>query len=225
MTKPFTWSYSRLKNFETCAKRHFHVDIAKDFKEEEGDALLYGNMVHDVLAKYIGKGTPIPAMHAPDLKPWGDYALTLKQRGMTLAVEQKLAITKDFAPSGYFGANVWFRGVADVIATQGPVAIVLDWKTGKILDDSQQLALTAACVFAHHPQVHRVKTEFIWLKDKCTSGATFSRNSMPDMWANIWPRIERLKSAHDNASYPAMPGFLCRRYCPVTTCAHNGANK
>ena len=42
--KPFAWSYSRLKNFEVCPKRHFHVDIAKDFREEEGESLVWGNI-------------------------------------------------------------------------------------------------------------------------------------------------------------------------------------
>jgi len=223
--KPFSWSYSKLKNYDSCPKRHFHVDLAKDFKEDDSEALMYGNAVHDMLAKYISKGTPIPAMHAPDLQKWGDYAITFLHRGMKLLVEQKLAIAADFTPSEFFGPRAWYRGVADVVAVKGPIAIVLDWKTGKILDDSQQLALTAACIFAHYPSVFRVRTEFVWLKDQCTSGADFNRDDMPAMWAGIWPRITELKQAHDTASYPPKPGFLCRKYCPVTTCSHHGQSR
>ena len=54
--KPFSWSWSKLKNFRTCPKRHYHVDIAKDFKEDDSEDLLWGNEVHEALAKRIGKG-------------------------------------------------------------------------------------------------------------------------------------------------------------------------
>jgi spore coat polysaccharide biosynthesis protein SpsF (cytidylyltransferase family) len=44
--KPFAWSYSKLKNYEVCPKRHWHVDVKKDFKEAESEALKQGNLVH-----------------------------------------------------------------------------------------------------------------------------------------------------------------------------------
>ena len=58
--KPFSWSYSRLKNFETCPKRHWHVDINKDAKEEDSEQLQWGNAVHKALADRIAKGTSLP---------------------------------------------------------------------------------------------------------------------------------------------------------------------
>lgn len=220
--KAFSWSYSKLKNFETCAYRHQQVDLLKNYKDEEGEALLYGNAVHDMLAKYIGKAEPIPEMHKPDLQGWGDYAVSLRNAGMQVAVEQKLAITEQFGPCAYFSNFAWFRGVADVLAIKGPVAVLLDWKTGKVLDDSQQLALSAACVFAHHPAVQRVRTQFVWIKDACTTTADFERGKMAAMWAGIWPRIERLKTAHQTNNYPPTPSGLCRRYCVVESCQYHG---
>ena len=38
MPKAFSWSYTKLKNYETCPKRHFHYDVRKDIKEPEGEA-------------------------------------------------------------------------------------------------------------------------------------------------------------------------------------------
>ena len=218
----FAWSYSKLKNFEICPRRHFEIDIQKTFKDEEGEALVYGNIVHDVLAKAIDKGAPVPAIHKPDLDKWVGYATQLRDKGMELSVERKFAITENFAPCEYFSRHVWFRGVADVLAVMGPVAIALDWKTGKVLQDSQQLALTAACVFAHNPQVQRVRTEFVWIKDDCTTTEDFTREGMTAVWAGLWPRIARLHQAHVSGSYPVQPNALCRKYCAVLSCAHNG---
>jgi hypothetical protein len=216
--KPFAWSYSRLKNFESCPKRHWHCDIAKDVKEEESEQLLYGNALHDALAKRIGKDVPLPHPFK-DLEPWAERILT--GQGKVL-VEQKLAITKDFGPCDFFDKAAWFRGVGDVIKIIGPVALILDWKTGKIVEDSQQLALMAACVFAHHPEVMQVRSEFIWLKEDATTRADFKKEDMAGMWAGLWPRIEALETAHKTTTYPAKPGFLCKRWCPVRQCPHNG---
>lgn len=216
--KAFSWSYSKLKNFESCPKRHWHIDLAKDVKEEESEELAWGNAVHDALAKRIkdGKELPVP-MKA--YEPWCQKIL--KAPGTNL-VEQKLAITADFAPTTFFDKSAWFRAVGDVIKLNGPVALIADWKTGKILEDSQQLALSAACVFAHYPSVKMVRSEFIWLKEDASSRADFARDDMPHMWKNIWPRIEALKRAHETGEYPAKPGYFCRRYCPVAKCPHHG---
>lgn len=216
--KSFSWSYSKLKNFESCPKRHYHVDVAKDVKEEESEQLAYGNMLHKALAERIGKGIPLPSPFAA-MEVWAEK---VSHPGGKILVEQKLAITKDFGPCDFFAKDAWFRGIGDVIKIIGPVALILDWKTGKIVEDSQQLALMAACVFAHHPEVQQVRSEFIWLKEDATTRADFKREDMPKVWAALWPRIEALEAAATTLTYPARPGFLCRKYCPVSACPHHG---
>lgn len=216
--KKFAWSYSKIKNYDTCPKRYYHVDVAKDVKEEESEALMWGNEVHKALADRLSQGTALPG-GMKIYEPWCERILTGEGN---ILVEQKLAITEDFGPTKYFAPDVWFRAIGDVIKIAGPVALIADWKTGKIIEDSQQLALAAACVFAHYPEVKRVRSEFIWLKEDATTRADYSRDDMPDMWRGLWPRIEALKQAHETLSFPAKPGFLCKRYCPVRSCPHHG---
>jgi hypothetical protein len=220
--KPFSWSYSRLKNFEACPKKHWHVDIQKDVPTEESEQLDWGNLVHSSAANRIRDNKKLPD-GMENIEKWCQRIIG--DGSGKILVEQKLAITKDFGACGYFdkGENPpWFRSIGDVIKIVGPVALSADWKTGKILEDSVQLALTAACVFAHHPQVMKVRSEFIWLKFDASSREDFTREQMPDFWRSIWPRIESLKNAHDTMSYPAKKGGLCLRYCPVTSCPHHG---
>lgn len=217
--KPFAWSYSRLKNYETCPKRHYHCDIAKDVKEEESEALLWGNEVHKQLARRLAKGTALP----DGMEQYEDWCAKIIGNGDgRLLVEQKLAITKDFAPCGFFDGGAWFRGIGDVIKIVGPVALIADWKTGKIVEDSMQLALMAACVFAHYPDVQRVRSEFIWLKEDATTREDFSRDDLVGVWRSLWPRIEQLEAAYVAVAYPPKPGRLCRNWCPVAQCPHHG---
>jgi hypothetical protein len=142
--------------------------------------------------------------------------------GGKILVEQKLAINKEFGPESWFSDKAWYRGIGDVIKIVGPVALIVDYKTGKILEDGVQLALMAACTFAHHPEVKKVRSEFIWLKEDATTRADFTREGMADIWRNVWPRVEALEHAHNTMTYPAKPGPLCKRWCPVNVCPHHG---
>jgi hypothetical protein len=216
--KPFAWSYSKLKNFESCPKRHWHVDLAKDVKEPDSEQLLWGNQVHKALAKRVSLGSALP----PGMEPYERWCERVVSGEGNILVEQQLAITRQFGPTEWFGKEAWYRGIADVLKLNGPVALAIDWKTGKILEDPVQLALMAACIFAHHPNVQRIRTEFVWLKEDTSTREDFARDGMATMWKNLWYRIEQLEHAHKTTSYPAKPGYLCRRWCPVKDCPHHG---
>lgn len=217
--KKFSWSYSKLKNFEVCPKRHWHVDIQKDAREEDSEQLQYGNSLHKALAAAISGTEPLPKPFA-NMQGWVDKVTSGSYD--KILVEQQLAIRDDYGPTEWFGKDAWYRGIADVIKLWGPVAVVLDWKTGKVKEDGVQLALMAACVFAHYPEVQKIRTEFIWLKEDAQTRADFSRADMAGMWNGVMPRVQMLEAAAKTTSYPAKPGALCRRWCPVTQCPHHG---
>ena len=219
--KPFAWSYSKLKNYESCPKRYFCVDVEKSVKEEESEQLAYGNMLHKALANAISGKENLSKTFA-HLQPWVDKVAGVSNGSARILVEQQLAIRQDFSATEWFGKDAWYRGIADVIKIVGPVAVVLDWKTGKILDDGVQLALMAQCVFAHHPEVQKIRTEFVWLKEDATTRADFTREDMVGVWAQLFPRVQLLEAAHKGMNFPPKPGFLCRRWCPVTQCPHHG---
>jgi hypothetical protein len=218
--KPFVWSYSKLKSYETCPRRHLHIDILKDVQEPESDQLSWGNYVHAALAKRIAKGLPLPK-GMEEYETWCKKILKDSAESQIL-VEQKLAITRDFDPCNYFDKNVWFRSVGDVIKITGQVALIADWKTGRILEDGAQLALAAQCVFSHYPSVLAVRSEFVWLKEDATTSQIFRKHDMPAMWNGIFPRIRTLENAAESMNYPPKPGGLCKRFCPVTQCPHHG---
>ena len=217
--KQFAWSYSKLKNFEVCPKRYYNLDVAKTYKEEESEQLQYGNMVHKALADAVTGKAPLSKTFG-HLQGWVDK-VTGGADGEIL-VEQQMAIREDFSPTTWFGDDVWYRGIADVVKIVGPAAVVVDYKTGKIKEDGVQLALMAACVFAHHPEVQKIRTEFAWLKEDAVTRADFSRDGMVSVWAGVLPRVKLLENAHKAMEFPPKPGGLCRKWCPVDSCPHKG---
>lgn len=214
---PFTWSYSKLKNYDTCPKRHYEVDIAKHFTEDS-EQLQWGNRLHKSLADACTGKVPLPK-ELEDYQHWVDK---VRAGPGELLVEQKFAITRDFQPCEYFGPKVWYRGICDVLRVDGPIAKALDWKTGKIQHDSIQLMLMAACIFAFHPEVKRIGTEFIWLKENCSTPEVFDRATMAQQWIGVLERVKVLEEAGRTMTYPPKPGRLCANWCPVLSCSFHG---
>ena len=213
----FTWSFSKLKNDETCSKKHYEVDLAKNFAEST-EQLTWGNTVHKALADACMGKSPLP----DSMTPYQHWVDRIKAGPGELLVEQKYALTREFQPTEYFGPKVWYRGIADVVRLDGPVALAADWKTGKILDDSVQLGLMAQCLFAFHKDLQFVRTEYIWLKDDCTTGHTWTRQTVADMWLGLLPRVQTYEDHIKTQTFMPKPSGLCRGHCPVVSCPHYG---
>lgn len=216
--KPFAWSYSKIKNFRACPKKHFHVDVAKDFKEDESEILTWGNEVHGALARRLDKKTPLPA----SMSQYEKLALGVEKIPGKMYVEQKYGLKDDYTGCGYFESGVWYRGVADVAVINGVRGMAIDWKLGKIIEDSMQLALMAGCLFGHFPQLEQVDTVFFWLKDDAKTRQVFTRADMVGIWASILPEVATLKAAYETMTFPPKQGGLCRKWCPVRSCPYNG---
>jgi hypothetical protein len=217
MAKPFAWSFSRLKNDETCPKKHYEVDIAKNYIDDTTQ-LKWGNEVHEALAKAVTRKAELPDS-MKDYQSWVDRLRAAP--GETL-VEQRYALTKELKPTEYFAPNVWYRGVADVVVLGSKLALAADWKTGKIVHDSIQLMLMAQCIFAFHPTIETVHTEFIWLKDNCTTPETFTRTGVADNWIGLLPRVQEYQRHVETQTFEPKPNRLCFRHCPVISCPFHG---
>lgn len=218
-SKSWAWSYSKLKNYEVCPKRMYEVDIAKSYVEPEDPdgPLAWGNRVHKALAAAL-QGTALPV----EMVMYQRWIDRVKSGSGQLFVEQKYAINRMFQKTTYFANDVWYRGIGDVVRIDHDVALVLDWKTGKILEDSIQLMLMAQCLFSHFPALKYVRSEFVWLKDDCTSPELFSRQEVADQWIGLLDRVNSMEQAAITMNYPPNPGRLCRSYCPVTSCPFHG---
>lgn len=213
----FAWSFSKLKNFETCPKKHYEIDIAKHYADST-EQLEWGNKVHGALARAVTGKAPLPK----EMKDYQKWVNSLRRWKGEMLVEQKFALAKDFTPCEWFGPRVWLRVIGDVVGIAPPNALILDWKTGKPLVDSKQLMLLAQCVFAFHPDVNFVDSGFVWLQHDAQSIEHYERDTIRNEWIGLLPRVDRLQKAAETMDYPPTPNKLCARYCPVTACPFHG---
>ena len=217
----FAWSYSRLKNFETCPRRHAEVDLLKNWKEEQSEQLSYGDAVHVAMATALRTSKPLPLAYRAFQK-WIDR-VNRTPGEMLVESECRWAITRDFEPTAWMSEKVWLRSMADVIKVDDDVALVVDWKTGKSKNvDPIQLTMTALMVFIQFPEVKRVRADFIWLQEDDSTTQVIDRYEAADHWAEMMPRVQRMQKAVSTNTFPPTPNRLCKSWCPVQSCEYWG---
>ena len=215
---PKAWSYSALTSFETCPRRHYEIKVAKSVTEPESEQLRWGNQVHKALELRAKDNKPLPT----GMDQWeGLMAKLVAAPGWTMT-ESQFALTKDFKSTHWFSQDVWLRCIVDFGKLNGLSVLALDYKTGKIKHDMDQLKLFAAVLMKVYPEIQKVVTGYVWLKDKKVTKEIFTRAQEADIWNAFIPRVSRLQQAHETDKWPEKPSGLCRAWCPVTACQFNG---
>ena len=224
MEKPVTWSYSNLSLYQQCPKKYFHLRIAKDVKEAPSDALTFGNEIHKIAQEYIESSKPIPEKYVKDIQPALDRLNAIP--GQKLC-ENKLGLTVNLEPCGFFDKNVWWRGIADLIILQDDKALTVDYKTGKSSKyaDLKQLEILSLAIFKHFPHIQKVKAGLMFLFAEDFVKTEYLADQQSDLWVSWVSDVGQLEASVQNKVWNPKPNFTCRGYCPVSTCDHNQGAK
>ena len=217
MTK-FAWSYSSLGLFQQCPKKYYHLRVLKDTKEPESEPMLYGKAVHEAAEKYIGEDVPIPEKFS-FITPILDI---LKAIPGQKYCEYRMGLTKELKPCEFFDADVWFRGVADLLIVNGELAHVIDYKTGKDSKyaDTKQLDLLAGAVFTHYPKIMEIKSALLFVVSNEMVKKKHEFMMQTSYLNSMQPELSRLEAAIKTNVWNPVSSPLCK-FCPVSSCAHN----
>jgi hypothetical protein len=184
----------------------------------------YGTEFHLAAEEYIRDGKPIPKKFsfAQDMLD----SLNAK-RGVKLC-EKKMGLTENLEPCDFFADNVWFRGIADLLIIDVLVdtAWVIDYKTGKSSKyaDKGQLELMALTVFAHYPDVKKVRAGLLFVISKDLIKDRYADFDKSKLWEKWLGKYNAMKIAAETNVWNPKPSGLCKRHCPVTVCVHNGGH-
>jgi hypothetical protein len=209
------WTYSSIDKYQTCPKQYYHLRVVRDVKDPPSEHTVWGETVHKALEDYIKEGKELPE----EMSQWTSFMSKIKGIKGSKFTEIELAVDENFQPCDWNKA--WSRGVVDLLILNGNTAVVVDYKTGK-RKPSDQLSLYAAYVFAHHPEVQTVSTAFVWLKDRKVDKETYTREDVSTIWLRFLPAVKKIATSHETNKWPARPSGLCRQWCYVLTCEHNG---
>ena len=238
-------SYSSISAYETCPKQFYETRIAKNFKQEESPQMAWGNAVHKALENHVKHNAAIPANMTALSWPLDLFAA--RGDDTRMYAELEVGVTEALTPSGFWDADCWVRGKIDILLMNEAQTRALngDYKTGKTKPNSQQLTLSTLICFHNYPTLERERTVFFWLpeqdKKKRMTVSTFIREddnhvrvehdgvvtntTIEALWAPFRDTIEQMKWSLEHNVWPAKPSGLCRQWCPVLTCPHNGLRK
>ena len=211
MSKPLPWSYSALSKFSTCPHQFYETRILNNFKDEPGEAALWGTFVHKCIEDAVRDGAPMP----DNTKKYGPQVWS-SINGLAGAMpEKKLAINTKMEPCEW--KDRWCGSISDILKVRGVEADVIDWKLGKI-KPSTQLKLNALMVFYNYPEVERVNTRFAWLQFGTNSDDVHTRDRIPELWKSFEKDLTQYAQAFRTDTWQKRPSGLCNGWCPCDTC-------
>jgi len=212
------WSYSSISTFKQCPKKYYHLRVLKDVKDDTSAALVYGREAHQAAEHYIKEGTPLPQSFSfmQDILDAFDAIEGEKH------CEIRFGVTAEYEPCKFFADDVWWRGIADLLITNGTKGYLVDYKTGKNARyaDTKQLDLLAAATFTHYPEIETLKSALVYVVSNDFIKKEHKAELRDSYFATFDPELERLTGAEETGVWNAISGPLCR-FCPVLTCEHN----
>lgn len=226
---PIAWSYSRLQVYRECPKK-FHYKFIEKIVEPQGEAAERGQEIHDLLEFYVrGGGVKFKEQIHTDCLTWLKHT-----RDLSPIVEEGFAFDAAWKRTQYFAKDVAVRIKMDLFyqllkapkkaphkyAGEFPLAIALDFKTGKIDVEKheEQLKLYALGGFMVLPDINELMTG-VWYVDheiKPRFMAKFERADVPKL-KKYWGG--ETKKMLTDRTYKPTPSARCS-WCYLS--AHKG---
>lgn len=209
-------SPTSLQTFETCPRQYEAKYITKEVVFKSSNHALFGDVIHKSIENYLKKGDPLPTI-VRGLTPFLD-----KLKPLVRGVEERFAVDKEGKACAYSSPKAVYRCAADLVLVSKDERFVIcvDWKTGKKRDASIQHDVLAMCAMAEYPEAS-VVTAFVYL----FTGDSDIREHKGLLFQTAKKTMAALAAATANKSFPPKPGFLCGKWCDVTSCPFNGKNK
>ena len=195
------WSYSRLSDWEQCPLKAKlkHVD---KLREPGSAAMDRGSLIHTLAEKYTKKEIKIIP---PEIAAFQQEFDELKKNDPVC--ESEWGFTKEWKPTGYFGADVWLRVKTDVFCVKKNTGRIIDHKTGQEKEaHDQQLSLYGASLLIQQPKIDVVSTELWYLDQGTKRSLEFTRDQLPEMIEH-WN--DRVRPMLTDKSFVATPNRLC----------------
>jgi len=217
--KPLVYTFSNLKNYRTCPEQFAQRYVHKSLPFVESDAMKRGNAVHAALEARLGAGKPLP----DDMAVWERWAAPFD--GRKVHVEQRLAITASGAACDFWDAAAWLRGKLDLWMASDYHAFLLDWKYKEDLskigqyEDPFELEIGALLLSCNEGQRRKIIGHY------CYETGLSQPYDLSDVKGTLLKVREIAKDIERDLAaqeWEKKRSGLCKAWCDVLTCEHNG---
>lgn len=201
----FSWSHSKLKDYETCPYR---LTLAENktprASSPHTDA---GIAAHKTVETFLrDRENPLA-----EIPPFPKFDLDFIQlSNANASPESPLAIDKQWNPAPWDTA--WGRAILDAIIIYPDYVRIIDFKTGKphVIAHHDQAQTYAAFAAAYYPTINEILVEFWYL----TTGVRTHHNFPVKNLAVVRKRLtaRALRAEHDTQRLPRPNKHVCG-YC------------
>lgn len=214
-TQVTSWSYSRLKDYETCPYRVKLkvIDKIPGPPPEPNNPLERGERIHKGLELSVTDGTQMP-VEATKFAPLVDRVRNLYAAGQ-VDVEQMWGYDEGWNETSVW-KDMWLRAKLDINVRDPDRGIVIpiDYKTGKRfgkeVDHVQQTQLYASIAALRFPWAQIIWTE-IWYIDQ---GSTLQLRYTREQALNFVPRFEmRAYRMLEDTRFKPRPSVINCKWC------------
>lgn len=177
--KVTAWSYSRYAVYALCPLQFAEKHLT-GWKDPGSKAMDRGKGMHDAAKLFVTNAAdtlPREMMQNPVVLQ------TLQEiRGVPAdkkQVEQQWGYTESFKPTGWFGADTWFRSMLDAGVMYDDMTYeAVDWKSGKRYgSNDEQMETQALAIMARFTPVKHVTTRLVYVDE--TGGNPFEFAEFP----------------------------------------------
>lgn len=215
MIKIKPWSYTFLRDLENCEHKAFRRFIARDIPYVETPESKAGIEAHKALADRLTHGVALSGA----LARFEPYAASVASHGPK--VEWKLGMTEDAKPCSFFADDVWGRTVIDIAMIHNDVALLIDWKTGKVREDPGELEIQSLVLKCHMPNLQKITGRYVWLNANKV-GPKHDLTDWAVTLAGIRNQVEKIRHNMRFGAWQKNENALCG-WCPVKDCEFNKA--
>jgi len=179
------WSYSRLREYESCPAKAKYKFLDKIPEGEPGRAMARGARIHELAEAYLN------AQRAPKLPPELElFESEFKAlRRAKATPESGFQFDASWTPlDEWFGDSVWCRVKTDAEYTKGKTCTIIDFKTGKQRPwHDEQLDLYALAGLLKYPRVGTVIAELWYTDQGDITSARYDRTDEEEM-RSLWSK-------------------------------------
>lgn len=184
---PIALSWSRLSDFLQCPLKFNLKYILKAFPPEDQKSihLIKGEQLHLQMEQYVlakNRHIPMPSSFSPEVEQTIPLVDKFYEVFPTILPEAQVACKLDWTPDEWFGKQVAWRAIWDLICISDTQVFVGDYKTGKIYPYANtygQLHLSAVIALNRFPNVQKVDVSYLYMEHKKTQNFSVTREELP----------------------------------------------
>lgn len=209
------WSFSRLKDFESCPyKLWLKAGEKRSQDHMDTKAADRGTMIHTSCENFVKDEGDF----TKEMKHFAQYFKDLKEmykEGIVL-LEEDWGFDLNWIQTGWFDKNVWCRMKLDNFIHKTEVSgVATDYKSGKKFGNevshAQQGQLYAVGSFMRYPLLEVVDVEIIYLDQNQKTARTYTREKAMKFLPSWNKRALKMTEAED---FPPKPTKVTCMWCP-----------